>query len=338
MSGYSKNIAVIKEIKKGFSADGGVLSGVIRAEQYGDSLKVEASLINFAPLVNGRYVMAIGDGNFAEVFEGEFSDKSRVDTKKGFAVCIYFVNAAEISPIAVAVCGNYAFCLPLLKGEVERAEGLLRAEKNVEKPSGEVGLTKKPDRELKPENRAEAEREKPTKSSTAKAAKSEKVGGAFFVPIEGYEDEAIAEENYYEFDKIIKNGSGIRTTEKQTAGQDVLENEENFGDEKCFYQGVKEEVESLLKRFPVEENLTRLIEHSRWVRISYDDEKYYVFGVIYGGENPQYLCYGVPSESRFPSDSLKKIASFVPVSLTNRSEGYWITYQDATTGKTLKKP
>lgn len=337
MSGYSKNIAVIKEIKKGFSADGGVLSGVIRVEQYGDSLKVEASLINFAPLVSGRYVLAIGDGNFAEVFEGEFSDKSRVDTKKGFAACIYFVNATEISPIAVAVCGNYAFCLPLLKGEVERAEGLLRAEKRDEKPTEEVGLTENPPpKGAETDKVADAAKGSPTNNEASK--NTERSSGAFFDPIEGYEDEAIAEENYYEFDKIIKNGAGIRTAEKQAAWQDVLENEENFGDEKCFYQDVKEEVESLFKRFPVEENLTRLIEHSRWVKISYDDEKYYVFGVIYGGEIPQYLCYGVPSESRFPSDSLKKIASFVPVSLTNRSEGYWITYQDATTGKTLKKP
>ena len=50
MAGYTKNIAVIRELKGGFSANGGCLSGLVKAEKYGASLKVEVSLINFAPL------------------------------------------------------------------------------------------------------------------------------------------------------------------------------------------------------------------------------------------------------------------------------------------------
>ena len=41
MAGYSKNIAVIKGLKDGFSADGGAVSGLVKAEKYGRSLKVD---------------------------------------------------------------------------------------------------------------------------------------------------------------------------------------------------------------------------------------------------------------------------------------------------------
>ena len=56
---YTKNIAVIHGIKDGFSSDGGNLSGLVKAERYGRRLTVEASLVNFAPLSQGRFVTAI---------------------------------------------------------------------------------------------------------------------------------------------------------------------------------------------------------------------------------------------------------------------------------------
>ena len=58
---YTKNIAVIRELKSGFSADGGALTGLVKVERYGAKLKAEASLINFAPLTEGRYVIAVSD-------------------------------------------------------------------------------------------------------------------------------------------------------------------------------------------------------------------------------------------------------------------------------------
>ena len=60
--GYTKNIAVIRGIKSGFSADGGELSGLVKAEKYGSSLKIEVSLINFAPLTEGKFTVAVSDG------------------------------------------------------------------------------------------------------------------------------------------------------------------------------------------------------------------------------------------------------------------------------------
>ena len=84
--GYTKNIAVIKGIKDGFSVDGGALSGLVKAEKYGAKLRVEVSLINFAPLTEGKYVCAISDGKTTLTVEDcAFEGESALDTANGFA-------------------------------------------------------------------------------------------------------------------------------------------------------------------------------------------------------------------------------------------------------------
>ena len=50
MAGYVRRIALIKTLKSGYSSDGGGLKGIVRCEAYAGLLRVEASMINFAPL------------------------------------------------------------------------------------------------------------------------------------------------------------------------------------------------------------------------------------------------------------------------------------------------
>ena len=104
-----------------------------------------------------------------------------------------------------------------------------------------------------------------------------------------------------------------------------------------FYDRVKNEVEGLLKVYPAEEALEKTVKNSKWVRITYDGDKFYVFGVIYGGQTPEYICYGVPTEqSETPPESMRGLASFIPASPNERRRGYFIMYQDAATGASLK--
>ena len=118
---YTKNIAVIKGLKDGFSADGGALSGLVKAEKYSNNLKIEINLINFAPLTEGRYVAAISDGEHSEIVENlVFEGRSKVDTSAGFAAVICYVNAG-VQLLASAVCGNFQSAAFGLKGEIERA-------------------------------------------------------------------------------------------------------------------------------------------------------------------------------------------------------------------------
>ena len=304
---YTKNIAVIRGLKSGFSADGGQLSGLVKAEKYGSSLKVEVSLINFAPLTEGRYVVAVSDGKHTCVLDGlTFEGRSEVDTGSGFAALVCFVKGG-VSPIASAICGNFQSAAIGIREEIEKQE------------------------------RANLERG----AAANAAAQQQNIG---------YEDEALAQEHYYEYEQTDKDGGALcENPQKEKDGQDVCENETAAGAfEKeggvgglahgdCFYDKMKDEIRKVLSSYPKETALERTVENSEWVRISYGEGKYYVFGVIYGGGKPQYVCYGVPAaDNRRPPESLSGLATYIPSSPRGGDGGYWVMYQDAATGASVK--
>lgn len=318
---YTKNIAVIHGIKDGFSSDGGNLSGLVKAEHYGRRLTVEASFVNFAPLSEGRFVTAITDGKSTLIVENGFYDgESEVNTDGGFAALVCFINGG-VYPVATAICGNYRDVALGIKAEVERQENLKAEQK---------------------------------KGSTAAA---ETVNSApEFPPV--YEDEAIAKENYYEFENYESDGTLRADTAQEKGGQESLQNETSAGsfqgkesgvnEENAAYDGVnglaggdfysrtKGEIERLLAGYPKAESLSALIENSDWVKISYGDNLFYVFGVIYSGGKAEYICYGVPAvNGDRPPESMKELASFIPAP-DGGFAGFWVMYQDAKTGATLK--
>lgn len=324
MGGYTKNIAVIKQLKEGFSSDGGPLTGLVRAEKYGANLKIEVTFINFAPLSEGRYVTAITDGNATLIVEnGLFEGTSALETGAGFAALICYVNG-QVSPVASAVSGNFNGAALTLKQEVERQENVLQEKSG--KPAATDGAT-------------------------------ENAYGA-------YEDEAIAEVNYFEFAETYEGGGIVcENPQEEEIGRKTVQNEETAGSfkkgksgvtpdisrgEACFaannplasgdfYSRMKNEIEGILNAYPREENLERLIEGSSFVKISYGDGLYYVFGVIRDEGKPRYICYGVPTQTNdAPPESMAGMATFLPAYLYGGKEGYWVMYQDAGTGASLK--
>lgn len=327
MTGYTKKIAVIKQIKNGFSADGGALSGLVKAETYAGFLKAEASLINFAPLSEGRYVLGISDGLKTVIFEGgSYEGESDFNLSCGFAFLVCFCNNGSCAPVASAACGQMACALPDLKEEMAKSE---KAEKTEKTPAA-----------------------KQSENRTGAAA---------------YDDEAIAEENYYEYN-ADENGGALRKDKAQkkvgrTGGEDeeavsavkvqkerlneIYESAErcSFDTEKQekaqraklaggdFYERMRADIEKIFSAYPKDEELESAMEGSRWARISYGEGKYYVFGVLCVENVPRYICYGVPSRNpEKPPKSLENWASFMPVS----GGGYWIMYQDANTGVSVK--
>lgn len=319
---YTKNIAVIKGLQDGFSADGGPLSGLIKAERYSSELRVEVSLINFAPLAEGRYVTAISDGPHTQLIEdGLFEGRSDVDTSKGFAAAVCFVKGG-VQLIATAVCGNFQSAAFGLKGEIERAERI-----------------KSP---LPQENKSVA-------------------------PVEVYEDEALAEENYYEFQTSDEGGQPVcEDTQKEEDGCELCKNEESSdhvkkvegitfdrGKETAvnsvpdeehpinlarggFYEKMRAEIEGLFSAYPPAEELCAAIDQSKWVKISYGDDSFYVFGVIFSEGVPKYICYGIPArDDSSPPASMQGLASFLGVK-TQHGSGFWVMYQDADTGASVQ--
>ena len=309
MSGYTKNIAVIKGLKDGFSADGGALTGLVKAERYGSSLRIEVTFINFAPLSEGRYVTAVSDGKSTLIVEnGLYEGASVLDTSQGFAALICFING-QVSPIASAICGSFHEIALDIRREVECAENI----------------------------------------KTAGAPKKSEV-------VTAYEDEAIAEVNYYEFAKTDESRGAVRedSQEKET-GHKSRQNEAAAGSFQkrqggvnepktnplahsgVFYERMKGEIDGILNAYPHESTLEGVVKNSKWVRIDYGDGRFYVFGVIYGGNKPKYICYGVPTNSsETPPESMQGLASFIPNKEEERQKGYWVMYQDAQTGASLK--
>lgn len=351
MLGYIKKIAVIKQLKGGFSADGGALSGIIKAETYAGFLKVDASLLNFAPLSEGRYLLGITDGENRVLFEGcSFEGETPFDLTFGFAAIVCFCVNGTISPVASAVSGQMAHALPSLKSHMEREE-LAKSE--------EAGDGKR-------------------KGEKERAGDDGRGGHA------PYDDDAIAEDNYYEYkpdedgDAVCApcgeeedggtacpNEAGARPvagdeepracgTEGEArvddggrggvadAGETDGGAEKSDGQERAerieladgdFYTRMEGEIDEIFSRYPPEERLMKAMGGSRWAKIAYGEGKYYVFGVLYSDGEAAYVCYGVPSsDSTRPPESFSGYATYMPV----EGGGFWIMYQDAKTGVSIK--
>ncbi len=183
-----------------------------------------------------------------------------------------------------------------------------------------------------------------------------------------YNDEAVATENYYEIDDEIrekllsikeKESENVFFENEHTLGSSQKEKEEecpfDYGvkDEKdaclCqevkpleselnndnYYDGVKDELDNIFLTYPPEENLEKLFSESRWAKIYYSKEKFYVVGLIFENQNEKFICYGVPSRySIAPPKELKGYASFIPLSVFDMfGDGYFIMFQDAKSGR-----
>ncbi len=112
------------------------------------------------------------------------------------------------------------------------------------------------------------------------------------------------------------------------------------GEEKIlFIDKLKPQIDKLFEKNPLEENLQKLIPDSKWVKVEYEDDgDFYVFGLLYIGEEIKYVCYGVPAV--FEESPPKELAGYpiwLPLDKDNQEGfGYWLTYQDATTGQPVK--
>lgn len=409
MGGYTKNIAVIKAIKSGFSSDGGPLSGLVKVEKYGLHFRAEVSLINFAPLTSGRYVTAVTDGAFTVLCEGARCEcESRIDTSQGFAAAVCFVNG-EVTPIAVAVCGDYGRCAAVAVSELERQERgacpPYRDEAIAEENYFEYGKdtqgaddvcageeekaghcprqneaysgihTVETDRPLNAQSDFRAADNKDCScrdcaeqpdgeskdgrkfSSVAGEEKADGRGGQTDGLEEKTDGRVYSPKDFADFcsksgedahadgadgDQNSGKGAGVKTggTETSRNGTDGVKTGGAdmsgaraipLAEDTGFYSQVREEAERLLSTFPHEEQLERAVENSRWVRITYGGKRFYVFGVIYDGERPAYICYGVPSGKEGCPPSLNGFAGYIPA-----GEGYWVMYQDARNGATIK--
>jgi len=110
------------------------------------------------------------------------------------------------------------------------------------------------------------------------------------------------------------------------------------GAEHKFYSMIAEQLDELFDKYPKEENLEKLVDNSRWVKINTEEnDKFYVVGIIYDNDDIKYICYGVPGDYYTePPMELKGYSQWLPVDTTNPyNNGYWVMYQNADTGENV---
>ena len=105
-----------------------------------------------------------------------------------------------------------------------------------------------------------------------------------------------------------------------------------------FYQELKPQIEKLFAQNKEEEYLEKIFPNSKWVKVELEKESYYVFGLIKKDEQVRYICYGVPGiYQKTPPRELAGFPSWLPLDSQNfEGFGYWLTYQDADSGESVR--
>lgn len=106
-----------------------------------------------------------------------------------------------------------------------------------------------------------------------------------------------------------------------------------------FYSAVKPQLDEMFVCYPEEKVLNDVIPNSRWIRVNCE-EGFYVVGILYNLEEPIYICYGIKGVYTLrPPEELGAVCDWLPLDLNNKfGDGYWVIYQDAKTGKTVRRP
>lgn len=339
---FSKKIVVIKQITEGYSSSAKPVCGICRMEKENGVLTVITSLIGFRSLTKGAYrVYIVGD------------DKKVIEKDLGKTPSSFTVNAE--SPLSLEKGVSVGVWtvkddIPLLIAYQKSDDAKLSL-----KDYGSVIINEIiAERKLREREKEFAIDKQPQKIPAPPPAADEK----FTL----YNDEAVATENYYEQDEDIRlklenikelsneyirnkddGGDNFRpqTEKKDEKDADLSQNEENERRSKStpYYLSVKRELDGIFKKFPTERTLENTFNDSRFAKVYYADDKFYVVGLVKEKGKEKYICYGVPSVYRkTPPKELAGYCSFVPLSIFDlKGEGYFMMFQDAVSGKCVHK-
>ncbi len=324
---FIKKILVIREVEKGFSINDKEISGILRFERENGVASLYISIINLLGVKDGEYHIFIADAN-NKLFSFNLGFKAQ--------------SAKKVFEFLPCLDGGVAVGLFYIKDNLP----ILVAFSNEEKSSCDKTLLKKMVAEKCLENKKEKE---PIVTNSPKTENDR-------TP---YDDEAVATENYYELDLEIekklehlkkkdevfcsKNGDGdCQNQEKVQKEQEfgfTFQNEK-FDDESQklpYYKQAERELNDLFNKFPEFNDLSRYFPDSKFVKINYSSDKYYIVGIIKERGQEKYICYGVPEKySDIPPKELDGYATFIPLSIFDlKGDGFWVIFQDAITGNAV---
>ena len=362
---FYKKVLVLRQTEKGFSLSDKPISGICRIEIECGVAKMFLTLINVAPN-DGEYQLLAVDGTGKTFFFSggkrpssmQFDFATPPDLSKGFAVGLYTVSGCI--PITVAfACDGFDYSLADFKKTV--AERCISLRKNQSKNEPEPPKETPPILEPTPTKPPYPPAPEPDPNKTPpEEFPSPKSCGENL-----YDDEAVATTDYFAFDQqleerlnAVKEWTDERLRFEDEPTFNRREKEENqsqpqsafFEDEKDFsfsqeysenvpyYSTVKKDLDSVFEKFESQTGLEKLFPQSRWAKINYLGEKYYVVGLINENNQEKYICYGVPATySVNPPKELKGYCTFIPLSIFDLSgDGFWMMFQNAITGECIK--
>lgn len=338
-NGIFSFVGTLKQIKDGYSVAGKTISGIIRLECEDGITTVFSSFINFKTLILEEYKLFIVnskkqiktiDLNSRPISQTKTFEDFTLD-EGGFTAGVCVIEN-EV-PLLIAVSKTENFTVDVLEFKKLIYEKYACIHKNKAK--------------------------KDAKNITT-------INGEFFKPnttVVEYDDEVVATENYYSKNytpNIVvgeKNYEDLpnenvevdlpnekKEEETKENGNSVKNENDTRSKETCrdsltYYERTKGELDEIFSRFPKEENLVKIFPESKWCKVYYEEEKYYVVGLIKENEREKYICYGVYGEySTTPPKELKGYCCFIPLSIFDLTgSGYWMMFQDAVTGASIKK-
>ena len=352
---FLKKVLVLKPTDFGFNEKRKSLGGIARLESENGICELHLSLINFPVISDGKYQAFL------------FSNKSNLIC---FDLGLSPSSLSTIVPTSFDLSARVSFGIVTIKNDLpltlafacdDNSPSSLAtfnkavAERVLEQKKNKLPEKKEQESEIRPpyppapnpDPQKEPDIEFPDKHAKDK-----------------YDDEAVATVNYYDFDDDIKYKldkikeveyastrledelsyfRGEEKAQKGKADARVLENETDFSARKKysekspFYSTVKSELNEIFKKFPRERDLESALPFSRWAKVPYSDDKFYVVGLIKEKGKPRYVCYGVPDTySSTPPKDLKGKCTFIPLSVFNvHGDGYWVMFQDAITGERI---
>lgn len=161
----------------------------------------------------------------------------------------------------------------------------------------------------------------------------------FYSNQNSFDDEKLNNnENLSYNDKILNNKENlIQTTVLQTQPAEVLDKDLNNAKLTNLTSSILPQFENLFNSFNQDEELNKLIENSKFVKVEEAGEQYSI-GAIYENENIKYICYAIKKDNNInPPNELGENYQWLPIdALDPLSSGYFVVFQDANDLKIVK--
>lgn len=350
---FIKKILVLKQVAEGFSPGNKPVSGIFRLEEEGGVTTAFLSVINLPPVSKGNFRLYFS-GKDKKLFSADLGNRPASFTKAFESFC--GVKNGVTAGIAY-VCDG----LPVLVAFSKTDDAALSVSE-LKKAITETCIAEKKAKGASVSSKKPAEPVITEPVKTDALEKDEKAQEKELNAV--YDDEVVATENYYGEEELkeklklierLDNGDVRIENAMPSFGSEEKESEsgknaygfsyetdlgggEEYNESFPYFDTVRGELDGIMDKFPPEKRLTGIIPYSKWVKINYSEEKYYVVGIVNENDKEKYICYGVPAKySLDPPKELKGFCSFIPLSVFDmKGEGYWMMFQDAVTGECVK--